>query len=300
MNKQFCYYVDNKVDYAAFCFQYETKIISFAVMKFAYLITSYNNFHLLSNIVSMLDDERNDIFIHFDSKVRELPILQTKYSGLYIISKRVDVRWGTVSQIDSYFELYREAFNHGPYDFYHQISGTTLPLKSQDEIHAHFEKVKGASVFRFWDTDDADFKVRRIHFWIDNFQSRKPFVRWYIQRQWTLNMFIQKRLGIRINRKEQLYKTDSWGALSQKGIEYLLANEKAIKKRYRFSLAGDEYYMASELKKDSRQTVVDDPYLLYVDFELDHPRMLGQKDYESLKDSKYLFARKFDDSINVQ
>jgi len=268
-------------------------------MKFAYLILAHNNFKTLQHLVKMLDDSRNDIFVEIDKKVSTLPQLQTIHSKLYFVNDRIDVRWGHYSQIQAYVELFREASQHGEYDFYHLISGTTLPLKDQSYIHEHFSRLPGANVFRMWPKDegDADFKLRRIHFWIKNFQSRKPWLKWAVQHIWTANMLLQKKLGIRINKKENYYKSDCWVSLSKSGVKYLLDNEKAIIGRYRFSFAGDEYYMLSEMKKSAELTIVDDQDLLFVDFDFDHPRTLSAEEYRHLSESDYLFARKFDDSI---
>jgi len=269
-------------------------------MKFAYLILAHNNFKLLARLVGMLDHAGNDIFIHIDRKVTTLPQLCTQHSNLHFVSDRADVRWGTVSQIRAIMSTLREASAYGPYDFYHIISGTHLPLKSQDLIQDHFKQFQGSSVLRLWKPDegDADFKLRRLHFWIDNFQSRNRTVRYLVQRFWTLNMFLQRTLGIRTNRDCRFVKADEWASLSQTAVEFLLENEKSILAKYRYSFCCDEYVLATELT-DGNFKLVDDQKLLYVDFELDHPRLLHKTDFENLMHSDYLFARKFDDSIQV-
>lgn len=288
--------MDNKVDYSAFCCQYETKIISFAVMKFAYLILAHNNFKLLARLVGMLDHAGNDIFIHIDRKVTTLPQLCTQHSNLHFVSDRADVRWGTVSQIRAIMSTLREASAYGPYDFYHIISGTHLPLKSQDLIQDHFKQFQGSSVLRLWKPDegDADFKLRRLHFWIANFQSRNRTVRYLVQHVWTLNMALQRLFGVRINKNCRFVKSDSWASLSNEAVHYLISNEKSVMKRYRFSFCGDEYFMATELTAGGLP-VADDPNLLYVDFVVDHPRLLDRTDYARLMKEPYIFARKFDD-----
>ena len=55
----------------------------------AYLIIAHNEFEVLQKLVGALDDPRNDIYIHFDKKVSELPHLEVKYSNLYICRKRI-------------------------------------------------------------------------------------------------------------------------------------------------------------------------------------------------------------------
>jgi len=269
-------------------------------MKFAYLILAHDNFKQLQRLLGMLDDSRNDIFVHIDGKVRQLPALKTAKANLYFLDNRVDVRWGTYSQIQAHFELYRESHRMGPYDFYHLIAGTTLPLKSQDFLHAFFDGFRGASLFRIWpeDAGEIDFKLRRIHFWTRNFQSGNKGARWLTQHFWTANMFVQKKLGVRINRTETFCKSDCWASLSESAVCYLLMHEKDIQKKYRHTFAGDEFYLVSELKKDPGLTVVDCSKLLYVEFVegQDHPADLTKEEFVRLQESDFLFARKFSDA----
>jgi len=112
-------------------------------------------------------------------------------------------------------------------------------------------------------------------------------------------MALQRLFGVRINRDCRFVKADEWASLSHNAVQYLLAHEKAILKKYRFTFCCDEYVLATELTVGGLP-VADDPNLLYVDFEHDHPRLLGQSDFENLKHSDYLFARKFDDNFQVQ
>ena len=51
-------------------------------MKHAYLILAHNEFEVLNRLIESLDDVRNDIYIHFDAKVKELPTLAVKFSKL--------------------------------------------------------------------------------------------------------------------------------------------------------------------------------------------------------------------------
>lgn len=104
-------------------------------MNHAYLIITHNNFEQLQLLINLLDDDRNDIFIHIDKKVKELPLLTTNKSKLFILDKRIDVRWGDVSQLETEIILFETAIKHGQYEYYHLISGMDLPIKSNDYIH---------------------------------------------------------------------------------------------------------------------------------------------------------------------
>ena len=43
------------------------------MQKHAYMIIAHNEFDLLEILVRLLDDPRNDIYVHIDAKVKEYP-----------------------------------------------------------------------------------------------------------------------------------------------------------------------------------------------------------------------------------
>ena len=75
-------------------------------MKHAYLILAHTEFELLQLLVQALDDPRNDIYVHFDKRVKELPKLSTDQSRLIILTERERVYWGDVSMIEAEYCLY--------------------------------------------------------------------------------------------------------------------------------------------------------------------------------------------------
>ena len=41
--------------------------------RHAYLIMAHNEWELLNTLLSLIDDTRNDIFLHIDKKVKKMP-----------------------------------------------------------------------------------------------------------------------------------------------------------------------------------------------------------------------------------
>ena len=109
-------------------------------MKHAYLIIAHNEFEILKRLIQALDDERNDIYIHFDRKLNHYPDCRTSYAKLTFLEERMDVRWGDISVVDAEFALFDEAYRRGEYSYYHLLSGVDMPLKTQNYIHRFFEK----------------------------------------------------------------------------------------------------------------------------------------------------------------
>lgn len=266
-------------------------------MKFAYLILAHDNFKVLEKLVGMLDDPRNDIYIHYDVKLKDLPGIRAESSNLFILSDRVDVRWGTVSQIEALYKLYHASYGKERYDFFIVISGTHLPLKNQDYIHEYLSKYQGNSIIRKWNYSDGEiaFKLKRYHLFIDNFQSPNKGHRAVVQKIWTASMFIQRHLGISRHRNQTFVKADEWAIISSGHLEHMLGEEDIITKKYKHTFCSDEFYLASELLAYDPEHVIDDQNLLFMHFDADRPQVIGKEEYLELVNSPYLFARKFSD-----
>ena len=144
-------------------------------MKHAYLILAHNEWALLLTLVSCIDDERNDIYIHIDAKVGSLPEVSVQKAGLYFIGERVDVRWGDLSVVEAEYALFSEAVKNGPYAYYHLLSGVDLPLKSQDYIHAFCDANQGKEFIGYTFTEitpEVVRKARRWHLFPKSFRKR--------------------------------------------------------------------------------------------------------------------------------
>lgn len=117
-------------------------------MKFAYLIIVHTRFDQVAKLLELLDDEKNDLYVHIDEKVaNSFDIFQrtlkpsVQKSKIYLVNPH-NVTWGGKSQIEAELELLKAAIK-GNYDYYHLISGMDLPIKTQKEIHEFFENNKG-------------------------------------------------------------------------------------------------------------------------------------------------------------
>lgn len=265
--------------------------------RYAYLIIAHNEFEILSLLVSMLDDERNDIYVHIDRKVKNIPELRTERSSLYVLEDRIDVRWGNYSQIKCEYLLWESAFANGKYDFYHLISGTHLPLKSQNKIHSFFDGYYGKNVFSNLEKRNKDYqeilKVHRLNFCTRTYASPKVQVSTISQFFWKMFIAIQRWLNITINNDTQFYWANNWCGLSQNAVAYLIENKDKILKKYRWSFCGDEWFaptelMSSELRKDN----INIQYL-YNTIGRNNASELDLTDLYMMESGDYCFARKF-------
>ena len=63
-------------------------------MKQAWLVIAHNEFEILQMLIDALDHPGSDIYVHIDKKVKNIPRLRAGKSNLYVLERRLDVRWG--------------------------------------------------------------------------------------------------------------------------------------------------------------------------------------------------------------
>lgn len=284
--------------------------------KHAYLIMTHADEYLLKVLISMLDDKRNDIYLHVDSKWETFSpsSLSTQEAGLFILPNRLDGRWGDISLMHIEYALYREAYTRGGYSYYHLLSGSDLPIKSQDEIHAFFAAVPQRPFISFWlyggSKDDAYYKVSRYAFGMKWETSR------FLKNRY-LNILVAKMRRVVAStlfallgeRKDSrlFYKGANWSSLPHECVALLLAREAEMCKRLRWTRNGEEVFAQTILAQDYLKhngIPVEDCWddLRYVNWQdTPHsPDIFRLKDFEELRKSRKLFARKFSSSIDKE
>lgn len=265
--------------------------------KQAFLIITHNEFEILQLLVSKLDNPDVDIFIHFDRKVKVIPEIKVENSGLFILDKRVDVRWGSVSQIKCELALFKAAARHGPYAYYHIISGVHLPLKPIGDILSFFDSRKGNCILTGLCQSSPyqeRLKVRSYNLFLGHYSSENYVLRRVSQFLWKSCLTVQRLLGIKRNRDKVFFKASNWLSLTQEAVDYVLSREKEILKTYRYSFCGDEYFIPSELMASPlRDKVVNSEKYLLHNISRSNASTYSLNEYDGLCETGYLFARKF-------
>lgn len=270
-------------------------------MRHAYLVLAHDNFDFLQTLISVLDDKRNDIFVHIDAKVKELPKLEVKNSSLYIIEKRVDVRWGHVSQVECECNILEEAYNtNRNYAYYHLISGVDLPIKNQDYIHSFFEANMGKEFVgfnkEFGLEEELRRKIKRYHVFDKEFRTNNKFKKIFR----ALFLRIQELFGIERYKDQRFHKGCNWFSITGLLVQELINNKDNFLRTYKNTFCADEvflhtfawngrfmkrfYDVENEANGCMREIGWENGKL--IDFTI--------KDLERLKKSDKIFARKFD------
>lgn len=284
------------------------------MQKHAYMIVAHNQFFLLQKLCQLLDDPRNDLFIHIDAKVNDFdPKMLTsavKYSEITFVD-RISISWGGMSMVRCELLLLKAAMDHSEYSYFHLISGVDLPLKNVDTICNFFEMNSGKEFIHFCTNQfcesDAVVDRARLYYFLQEKAGRGPNLLSYIQK---IDLIAQKVLGV--DRRKKLGKTvacgSQWFSITQALAKYILEQESWIISHFNNTLIPDEMFLQTlvggtpfedhlyltDEKGDYRSC------LRYVDWRRGNPYVFRSVDFDDLIRSPYLFARKFDLNVDAQ
>lgn len=186
------------------------------------------------------------------------------------------------------------------YDYYHLLSGQDLPIKSQDYIHEFFERNNGKEFVTF-DNDGFD-QYRRVsyyHFFQEQAGRENKGVFKWLNRT---GLRIQKLIGFQRNKEICFRKGTQWFSITNELARYVVAQKEYIDKVFRWTYCADEVFLQTIVHNSIfRERLYVKQYdnsnkskMRLIDWKRGHPYTFRMDDFEELKNSEMLFARKFD------
>jgi hypothetical protein len=273
-------------------------------MKHAYLIVAHQDMKMLMLLLEAIDDERNDIFLHIDTKSPQLYAAISKHklrhSQLHIYS-RFNVMWGDISLALLELFLFETAATNGQYNYFHLLSGVDYPLKSQDYIHK-FCKDNYGKQFIGYDKNNESWIQRYQYKWYFTKYYKDPnlFKRAFFRTLTQCAYFIQHIVGYKRDLGyTEIKKGCNWLSLSDKCVKYILSQKEVVISKFRYILAVDEIFLHTILwNSPFRDDIYDinDEYkscLREIDWRRGTPYEWQLEDVNFLLNSEKLFARKF-------
>lgn len=279
--------------------------------KHAYLIMAHNKFDMLCHLLKLLDDERNDIYLHIDLKAKDVPYEEIKKSvnsSKLIIVKRIDVIWGSFTQIECEMELIRSATNNGEYQYLHLLSGLDLPIKSQDEIHNFFDEYNGKE-FLDIETEENDryTRSRCRYYWFFQKYNARHSKKTVFNLLEGISVRIQRTLKLnRIPNEIEIKKGANWFSITGAFAKYIVSLDEKIKKHFKYTFCADEVFMQtilynSDFRKNLFISTDGDPVnRRLIDWKRGNPYVFRKEDIDMIESSHCLFARKFDNEIDSE
>lgn len=279
--------------------------------KHAYLILAHNNFELLKKLIILLDDERNDIYIHIDLKNSNFNRKDfdniVKYSNLIFIS-RSSILWADYSMIKVELDLLNSACSNSNYRYYHLISGMDLPIKTQDEIHEFFEDKD--SEFIGICPNEVWYSVRRLKFYHPLVSCKKYRCSKFLKGLDRIFEYFQRVFRVNRLKNKNIKVIDGWQwfSITDNFARYILSQKTFIEETFRSSIASDELVFQTMIyNSDFYSKIYNDKSLMkgslrYIDWNRGRPYTFRKEDFNELVsgNNEMLFARKFDPKVDSE
>lgn len=273
--------------------------------KHAYLIIAHNNWKILERLLILLDDNRNDIYLHIDRKSDLINFSNNVHNANLSVFHEIDVRWGDVSQIQVELLLFNAAYCKGSYSYYHLISGSDLPIKDQDEIHAFFDGHYPAEFIGFSLGMTCDNRINKIHIFPRYQRIKNRCANRVLHLLRFFCIFLQNILNYNhYELNDKLIMGPNWVSITDKAVGLILSKKSIIMKQYRFSSCADEVHKQTIIGNSLLFDYVydkNDDYkgcMRYIDWTKGNPYIFRSADFEQLMSSDRMFARKFDEGID--
>lgn len=275
--------------------------------RHAYLFMVHRDTYVLGKALQLIDDERNDIYIHADVRATDFhPDTYAAFvrkSALYFVHRQ-EVNWAAWSQAKVELDMLMYA-GKKRYAYYHLLSGNDLPLKSQDDLHTFFGRNKGSEFIGI--TNATAVWNQYYYFFTETpFYRTSRFLKLIVRK---IIPGIQRLLGVdRWKNTGFIPKWNyTWFSITHDCVNYLLNNRTFIEKHFRYSHAPDECFLGTMVYNDDnlRKKIyrIDDAglsSLRSINFKEGKPTILTGSDLNRLMHSDACFARKFDEHTDRQ
>lgn len=276
------------------------------MIKHAFLIIAHNQFDLLKILIKMLDDERNDIYLHIDSKVTDFSFREyqeiPKKSKIFF-TDRISVTWGDFSQVKAEMILLEAAVKNendeNKYAYFHLLSGVDLPIKTNDEIHKFFNENSGKEFIHFSENEPSASAVSRIRYYHFFRKKRNTFYKILAQ----IALKVQKIFGVNRLKKNNLIvqKGTNWFSITDAFAKYIVSKSSEIESVFNYSYCCDEVFLQtmfvnSPFKNNLYMPDCSNNQLAcarYIDWERGNPYTFRINDFNDIISSDAMFARKF-------
>ena len=272
----------------------------------AILITAYKNIEHLEEIVRFFGEEFN-IYIHIDkkSKITTESIDELlKNKNIAYIPRQYKINWGGLNHLLAIVELAEQAFSDERNEYFHLITGHDFPIKSKNDFSDFINKNKHSNYMEYHKLPYADWpeggmdRLSRYNLYdlIDGRTGRKEIL---------LKRFskIQKLLGIKrrlSNNFPDQYGGSTYWSLNREALEYtfsFMRNNPDYLKRFKYTFCAEEiFFQTILLNSPLKETIINNNlrFIVWENRNGNFPANLDNTDYNNIKKSEALFARKFE------
>jgi len=281
-------------------------------MKLAVLLQCHKNPHQINVLLEAMKHPDITFFVHIDKKSNiGSKLFERKDVVLLPESKRIDVQWAKISQVDATINLLDFAQKSGKYDYYWLCSGQDFPIQSSNRIIRYLVDNAGCDFIELFPSMNnglyhgCNYDKRNELFFPDwilgNGSIRRILKRLYVEITGGYNhTFSWAKRNPVDNMK--FYFGSCWMCLSKRTTDWILEYIRVHPEYYNFfshSNCPDESFFQT-LVMNSPFAKARRDYLHYVEWieGKSNPKVLTCEDLPKLLESGKLMARKFDEDTD--
>lgn len=264
-------------------------------MRVAHLILTYTNPKQTERMIKKMAHSNFDFYIHVDKKFDINPHLFLKdLPNVYFINNRINVKWAGFNTVVATFECIKEIVSSGiKYDFINFLSGQDYPLKPANELFNFFDQNKGKEFLSYRDikNDWKEGLIRMEKYFLSGYSFKGKHT-------------VEKIINFLMPNRKIPYNLHPYGKsmfwmLSPETAMYVVNKVESDKKLvnfFCFSWASDEFVFQTILMNSTYKDKIVNNNYRYIDWSSGgpNPKMLDENDFEKIKASNMLFARKLD------
>jgi len=260
-------------------------------MRIAHLILAHKNPIQLQMLLNALQHDAFHFYIHIDQKANAEPFKHLiNNKNVFLIKKRAKIYWAGYGTIQATINGFEE-IPLDDYDYVNVISAQDFPIKPADEIYNYISQRNGTEFITCLSIETEWPIAPRV--------TKYHLINWRFPGKYKLesllNVILPKR---KFPLDYKIVGRANWFTLTTKAIKYsldFLGRNPAVIQYFKYCWGADEFIFSTILYNSIFKNNIAD-YLIYVDWSggRAHPKILTVDDYEAIKSSSKLFARKFD------
>ncbi|SEB09126.1 beta-1,6-N-acetylglucosaminyltransferase [Pedobacter hartonius] len=268
-------------------------------MRIAHIILTHKNHAQLARLIERLRHPQSDFYIHVDAKVPSDDLKELQgLPNVIFIKNRIECNWGGFTILKAIFNSITEVFASGiKYDFINLLSGQDYPITSPQHIYDFLNQHMGKNFISYdashnsewWKT--ATDRYEKYHFTDLSFKGK-----FFAEK--VLNMVMPAR---KFPEYTEMYggNKSTWWTISAECAAYLnekFNNSPQLIEFLKYCWGTDEFVIPTLIMNSPFKDQVVNDNLRYIDWSEGNanPKVFDLSEFENIRNSKMLFARKFD------
>ncbi|MEH2260916.1 beta-1,6-N-acetylglucosaminyltransferase [Nostoc sp.] len=285
-------------------------------MRIAYVILAHHYPEQLAHLISKLNTDDIFFFIHIDKKT-DMTIYNQIFNQFKELTnvffiKRYNSVWGTVNIVKATLEGINLIVETGlEFDYIILLSGQDYLIKSNAYIKTFLQANQGKEFIEYFSLPDSRWGgggLRRIEYWHIRWNNKCFSIPEKQEFKSPIASFLYSLLILPFLKKRKLpegfaiYGGSQFWCLTGECIKWInifvKKNPKFVK-RFNYTFCADEIFFHTLILNSPFKDKVVNDNLRYIDWSNInpyHPKTLDKNEFEKIRQSEKLFARKFDAS----